>query len=410
MAIHLKRNLNLLFWSHLLQSMFFMTPIITLFYLNRGLTYPELFIISMSFGIISFLFEIPTGMIADKIGRKWTIIIGVALYLPHHLIYFFAQGFWQIFIGFAMWVIGFAFLSGSVEAYIYDLLKLSGRVQDMKKEFGRYLSAKRVPSFILPFIGAWVAKDLLNWQFQTLIAISFFFALIALVLTLFLDEVKHSSKKEDFNVLLKDSWKLFISNSNFRHIFWNSVFVYIPFHIFWRIWQPYLLDYSVSVLVLGVIVATYNIICFFLLRHIHILEQKIGLERLIFLTVLFPFLGYLSLAISSSLWIAIIAMYLVFVLSISRRSLISDYLNSHIESRNRATALSMLNMLQGLLSASMMLLTAGLTLYYEYAGLYVALVLIGVGLLFFRLKDKHVDNGHIDQNVIDNYGDFTKAS
>ena len=392
MAVRLQRNLNILFWMHLLRCMFFLTPVITLFYLHRGVTYPELFLLSMLFGVASFLLEIPTGLIADKIGRKWAIVVGVFFYIPHFVIYFFAHGFWQIAIGFLMWVVGFVFLSGAVEAYIYDLLKLAGRAHEMKKEFGKYLSAKRIPSFFLPFVGAWIAKDLLEWQFQLLILSTFFFVVIALILTFFLDDVGHSTRKENSHVLLKDSWKLFVSNANFRHIFWNSVLVYIPFHIFWRIWQPYLTRFSVPVTVLGVIVATYSVAVFFLQRKIHLLEKKVGLERLIFLTVLFPFIGYSFLLVSSSIWIIIVSMYLIFVFSNSRQPLISDYLNSHIESYNRATALSMLSMLQGLLAASMMLLTAVLSKYNDFAGIYVAFVLVGIGLVFFRVKNGHVNN------------------
>ncbi|MAG60686.1 hypothetical protein CL619_02760 [archaeon] len=77
-------------------------------------------------------------------------------------------------------------------------------------------------------------------------------------------------------------------------------------------------------------------------------------------------------------------------MSVSRRPLISDYLNSHIESSHRATALSLKSMLGGKVQIIAMLLTAYLTSFHQYAGVYVALVMVAIGLVFFRLNDGHV--------------------
>ena len=392
-SINVTRNLNLLFWMKLSMSMFSLTPVATLFYLHRGLNYPELFLLSVVFAVVTLVFEVPTGIIADIIGRKWAIIVGLFFYLSHGIWYLFAYGFLEMVFAFSLFAIGFTFLSGVVEAYIYDLLASDGREQEMKKEYGRYLSARSIPAFIMPFVSVFIAKDLLEWQFQVLLWIFIISMLVTLTISFNLQQVEHKKRKEDSYILLKDSWELFRNNSDLRQIFWNSALILIPFHLFWRIWQPYLLDFSLPVFFLGFIVSTHNILSFFLQRNIHALEEKIGMERLIFLTAIIPFMGYFLLIFTKNVVFSVIAVYLVFVLSVSRKPLISDYMNVHIHSRNRATALSLQNMFQGVIGIFAMLITAYASSYYQYAGLYVAIVLVGIGLVFFRLHDGHVANG-----------------
>ena len=274
---------------NLFLSMYTLTPVTTLFYLERGLSFSQLFLLSVVFSLAVLLFEVPTGLIADKVGRRKSIIIGIIFYIVHGFGFYFAQGFLQIAAAFALFAIGFTFLSGIVEAYIYDLLKSKGKQREMKKQYGRYLSANKIPSFFIPIIAVIIAKDLLNWQFQILIAIFIVSMFIALILSLFLQKVRHTDKKDDSKVLLKKSWNLFVTNADFRQIFWNSMLIYIPFQLFWRIWQPYLLEFSISVILLGVIVVSHNVVTFFLQRHTH---NKHQINLLNHLCQLFPVQQY----------------------------------------------------------------------------------------------------------------------
>ncbi len=372
-------------------SMFTLTPVTTLFYLHRGLSYTEIFILAMVFGVGKILFEVPTGMLADKIGRKWSLILGILTFLVHYIIYFFAHGLFEMIIGFLVMVLGVTFISGTVEAFVYDSLKFCKRVKDMKKEYGKYLSAKTIPSFFIPFIAAWLAQDLLNWQFQLLISISIIASIIGLVIALTLKEPEHEAKEKPSSfALLSRSVFLFKTNIDFRRIFFNEALILAPFQIFWRIWQPYLTDLATPVILLGVIVATHNIATFFFQRHAHALEEKFGMERLIFVTSALPFVGYLLLLFTRNMYVAIFGIYLIFIFTVGRRPLISDYLNSHISSDKRATALSMLNMLQGLFQLVLFGIVAYITIYSDFIGLYVAAGLVFLGLLFFRLNGGHV--------------------
>ena len=51
-------------------------PIIILFYLHRGISLSEFMILMSVLNISVFVFEVPTGIVADKFSRKWSVCLG----------------------------------------------------------------------------------------------------------------------------------------------------------------------------------------------------------------------------------------------------------------------------------------------------------------------------------------------
>lgn len=69
-----------------------------------------------------FLFEIPTGLIADHFGRKRSLFIGTLIIGIAHVFEGTFPSFWSIAIASGLWGIGWTFISGAEEAWIADEL------------------------------------------------------------------------------------------------------------------------------------------------------------------------------------------------------------------------------------------------------------------------------------------------
>ncbi len=91
--------------------------------------------------IAQILAEIPTGVLADRFSKKYSIIAGKALKTICYFIWLLAPSFTGYLIGFIIWGIGEAFASGATQAYLYELndgsrsssyLKSSSRLQALK--------------------------------------------------------------------------------------------------------------------------------------------------------------------------------------------------------------------------------------------------------------------------------------
>jgi MFS family permease len=113
----------------------------TLFLLDAGLSNTEAFAANAFFSVGMVLFEVPTGVLADTRGRRFSFLLGAATLLVSTLLYL---AMWQLeapFIGWAVASIllglGFTFFSGATEAWLVDALGATGFDGHLETVFGR---------------------------------------------------------------------------------------------------------------------------------------------------------------------------------------------------------------------------------------------------------------------------------
>jgi MFS family permease len=119
----------------------FIWGINTLFLLDAGLSNTEAFAANAFFTVGQVIFEIPTGVVADTRGRRFSFMLGAATLLASTLLYY---GMWQVhasLLGFALASIllglGFTFFSGATEAWLVDALKATNFSGSLESVFGR---------------------------------------------------------------------------------------------------------------------------------------------------------------------------------------------------------------------------------------------------------------------------------
>jgi MFS family permease len=119
----------------------FIWGINTIFLLDAGLSNLEAFAANAFFTAGMVLFEVPTGVVADTIGRRASYLLGTLTLSASTLFYVLL---WQIEGPFWTWAIssmllglGFTFFSGAVEAWLVDALTATGFKGAMEEVFGR---------------------------------------------------------------------------------------------------------------------------------------------------------------------------------------------------------------------------------------------------------------------------------
>ncbi|MCP4140956.1 MAG: MFS transporter [Chloroflexi bacterium] len=85
-----------------------------------GLSPLQLVLVGTALEISAFLFEIPTGVVADIYSRRLSIIIGYLLMGSGFLIEGFFPAFFPILLAQVIWGLGYTFTSGASEAWISD--------------------------------------------------------------------------------------------------------------------------------------------------------------------------------------------------------------------------------------------------------------------------------------------------
>jgi MFS family permease len=119
----------------------FIWGINTIFLLDAGLTNLEAFAANAFFTVGMVVFEVPTGIVADTIGRRMSYLLGTVTLAASTLFYVLL---WQIEAPFWEWAIasmllglGFTFFSGAVEAWLVDALAATRFTGEIETVFGR---------------------------------------------------------------------------------------------------------------------------------------------------------------------------------------------------------------------------------------------------------------------------------
>ena len=113
----------------------------TIFLLDAGLSNLEAFAANAFFTAGMVVFEVPTGIVADTIGRRASYLLGTLTLTASTLLYVLL---WQLEAPFWQWAIvslllglGFTFFSGAVEAWLVDALTATGFTGELEAVFGR---------------------------------------------------------------------------------------------------------------------------------------------------------------------------------------------------------------------------------------------------------------------------------
>src|SRR5688572_4390420 len=119
----------------------FIWGINTIFLLDAGLSNLEAFAANAFFTTGMVLFEVPTGIVADTVGRRASYLLGTLTLAASTLLYVLL---WQVEAPFWQWALvstliglGFTFFSGAVEAWLVDALTATGFEGELETVFGR---------------------------------------------------------------------------------------------------------------------------------------------------------------------------------------------------------------------------------------------------------------------------------
>ena len=113
----------------------------TLFLLGAGLSFFEVFLANAAFSAGMVVFEVPTGVVADTLGRRASFLLSVAVLAVTTLLYVALAQVEAGVVAFAVVSVfmglGFTFYSGAMEAWLVDALSVTGHEGPLDAIFAR---------------------------------------------------------------------------------------------------------------------------------------------------------------------------------------------------------------------------------------------------------------------------------
>lgn len=160
--LNMKKQLKLLYGFELFSNMGFAGIIWLVLLVNRGYSLAQVGIAEGIFHLVSFLCEVPSGMMADLLGRKRSMIASNFLRIAGCLCMVLVDSFFGICFSFALNALSYNLTTGTKEALTYDSLLQAGEASRYETISSRQIGIGRVTAALCAlFTGVAV---LLGWR------------------------------------------------------------------------------------------------------------------------------------------------------------------------------------------------------------------------------------------------------
>lgn len=134
-------------------------PVIILYFQSRGISLMDFMIFITVLNLSTFLFEVPTGVVADKFSRKWSVCIGSALMACSVVGMLTTVHFGLLILAFLCWGLGGALVSGADSALLFDSLKARKLEDRFQAIIGNAISL----ALATTVLGALTGGILISW-------------------------------------------------------------------------------------------------------------------------------------------------------------------------------------------------------------------------------------------------------
>ena len=124
----------------------FFDAFLVLFFIDKGIDYVEIGLLYGIREIAIMIMEIPSGLIADALGRRRTLIASFLFYIFSFLAFFFSDSFILLIAAMLLYAIGDAFRTGVHKAMIFQYLKTNGWANQKVDYYGHTRSWSQIGS------------------------------------------------------------------------------------------------------------------------------------------------------------------------------------------------------------------------------------------------------------------------
>ncbi len=345
----LKNNIWKFYLYRVFSSLIFAIPIYVLFLQENGLSMTQIMILQSVYSATIMLAVVPSGILADYIGRKKVLVFNSVLFMTAWFVYASSYSFTGFFISEVIMALASAMWMASGTAFFYDSLRELGKEGEFKKLFGNVVSINSVFWGIAALIGGYAATKSLRIPFW-MTAIALFFAMLISFSFIETKKYKHADKK--YFAHLMEASKFALNHPKIRLLIIYSSINYAIVFTAYILYQPYLKTIGIPLVYFGGIFFVMNILGAFGSKIAHKIENYLGEKKILIYLLVINILCFLGMT-REFLIVGVIFPIIIFFRGGIFEPVLSDYMNKHIESHHRATVLSLGTLVTQLFATAM---------------------------------------------------------
>jgi MFS family permease len=350
-----------------------------MFLLARNITITQMAFIGIIWDVVRMGAEIPSGVLADKWGRKRTLFVSQSLLLISTVIIIFAQNIWMFMVSAVFSGLWFACYSGTGVAFFYDSLLELNREKDYEKLWGRMGFLTTPVGFIIAVFTSFlfVINKILPYVFSAI----FTFLSLFVILSFVEPKIHKRSKEQSILLHFKDSIKTVTKNDYMIFIVIFGALLSFALGYLSNNIQLYLNSVKVPIVFFGTIFAFGSITEGIGAISAHRIKNKFNYRIVLTFNLSVAIASIIGLSFISNYYGIIIYILIFFIIGLFR-IIQRGYIHKRVESYNRATVDSVSTFIMTILA---IILSPIANFFADLYSIRLAFFLIGCVLIIYAV-------------------------
>lgn len=364
-------------YQALYRAMLFLPVWVIFLQQERGLTLVQVTFVDVAFWLTTALAELPTGMVADTVGRKESVTISVLLTTGAVLLFGLAENFVLLMVANSLWAIAITFESGAGLALVYDSLREIGREKEYTRIRARISMVGLVSTAVSTVLGGVVGA----WNLEATFVISASLTLLSIFFVLTFKEPPYEPDPETgerirYGRAIKMTFEALKKSPNLRMVMlYRNILPIGGTLILVTFFQPHAVNIGIPVEWIGVYLFSFRLFRMTGAAAVGKVERKMGIWRWLWLAPWLVLAGLLSLGLVKT-WPGLLAFGLAMFSSELTGPITETIVMKATPSAVRATVLSVDMLIFYFLQS---LVEPGLGILAQNKGLPLMFIVMGVG-------------------------------
>lgn len=326
-------------------QLYFFVPVMTPYLQDKGLNLAQIAGMQTMLMVSMLAMEIPTGVLADRLGHRRSYQISMAMAALGEVITLMADSYPEFLFGQFVAGTGAAFASGSVDALLYESLPKKNRTVGMQRAKGMLGASMQAASLVAFTVGGLITRELTFENMRLTLKLDVVFVGFAALLALLIREPVREVVAERLRSLdlLKSGWRTMRHSPPLQRLIVLNIATnaFVPHLLIF--YQEYFLITSVAPIWLGLALALGSGVAFFTQLHAWRLSGWLGDRNAMLVATGVPGVLYLLMALVTNPVLAVVLFIVQWGMVQIAIPLFSGLYNEHIQEESRATTLSLVS-------------------------------------------------------------------